>query len=119
MTGKAALALALLAMSFLGTEAIAHSKLSRSDPGNGSVVSVAPATLTLSFVEDIRLTRVSMTPGEGDAVDLDLSNVATFGREFDFDLPLDMTAGQHQVDWRGIGVDGHLMQGSFGFTVEQ
>ena len=118
MTGKAALASALLAISVVGTEAIAHSKLTRSDPGNGSIVSAAPTTLSLSFVEDIRLTRVSMTPGEGDAVDLDLSNAAAFAREFDFDLP-DMATGQHQVDWRGIGVDGHLMQGSFGFTVEQ
>ena len=32
--------------------------------------------------------------------------------------PADMPAGAYTVNWRGLSIDGHPMQGSFDFTVE-
>jgi len=29
-----------------------------------------------------------------------------------------MGAGTYRIEWRGLGIDGHAMQGEFTFTVE-
>ena len=99
------------------TGAMAHSPLEKTTPLNDAVVNVMPAEVILDFKGDIRLTRVAITHAETHTMDMDLGNQTAFMQEFA--LPMhDMGAGIYVVEWRGLGADGHAINGTFNFTVE-
>ena len=95
----------------------AHSPLKTSEPADAAVISALPETLDLTFQNPIRLTRVALAVNGEDLTDIALGEVDGFVVEYA--LPLtDQGAGLYAVEWRGLGIDGHPMQGSFSFTVE-
>lgn len=99
------------------TGAVAHSPLKSTTPVNEAVVTEVPAEIGLDFKGKIRLTRVEMAHADHPSVDLDLSG--NDGFISDYAIPLQgMGAGIYQIEWRGLGTDGHAMNGSFSFTVE-
>ncbi|MDG1745241.1 MAG: copper resistance protein CopC [Planktomarina sp.] len=49
---------------------------------------------------------------------MDLGGQKTFAQEFA--LPMqDMGPGSYVVEWRGLGADGHALNGTFNFTLKQ
>ncbi len=99
------------------TTAQAHSPLKSSVPADAAVVSTVPQSLDMTFQNPIRLTRVAVAVNDGTATDLDLGSVDGF--VLLYSLPItDQGAGDYAVEWRGLGDDGHPMQGTFRFTVE-
>ncbi len=112
---KKIVTLALLAALPCG--ALAHSTVKQTTPSDGATIQVAPAEISLSFNNDIRLTRIEMAHEEHSAVSLDLGDQARFGQEFTIPLPSN-GHGTYVIEWRGLGEDGHAMQGEFSFTVE-
>ncbi|MQY42589.1 copper resistance protein CopC [Epibacterium sp. SM1969] len=110
--------LALFALlAALSSTAFAHSRVDMTTPENGAVMTDVPAEVSFNFADDIRLTRVEMTHAVHPTVQLDLGDQKSFDRAFT--LPLDdMGVGTYRIEWRGLGVDGHVMQGDFTFTVE-
>ncbi|MCX7560898.1 copper resistance protein CopC [Sulfitobacter sp. F26204] len=99
------------------TAAMAHSPLDATTPAHDAVIAEMPAEVLLTFKGEIRLTRVSISQAGAEQVDMDLGQQTTFAQEFA--LPVqDMGAGTYQVEWRGLGADGHVLKGSFSFTVE-
>ena len=110
--------LALFALlACLAPVAVAHSPVDTTTPENGAVITDVPADISLNFVNDIRLTRVEMTHADHPSVQLDLGDQKSFDRSFT--LPLEaMGDGIYRLEWRGLGIDGHVMQGEFTFTVE-
>lgn len=97
--------------------ALAHSPLETSDPVDGAVLDAAPAEIHLGFDGDIRLTRVTMAHDGQDAVDLDLDALDGFAS--DVAIPVvPKGVGVYLITWRGLGSDGHVMNGSFSFTVQ-
>lgn len=109
----AAMALTMI----FATSAFAHSKVDTTTPADGAAVDSAPAEINMDFANDIRLTRVEMTFEDTPSVPLELGAQTSFGKAFI--LPLqDMGQGAYRIDWRGLGADGHAMQGAFTFTVE-
>lgn len=101
----------------LSSGALAHSRVDTTTPENGAVIADVPAEVSFNFVNDIRLTRVEMTHAGRHSMQLDLSDHKSFGRAFT--LPLHgMGNGTYSIEWRGLGIDGHAMQGAFTFTVE-
>lgn len=110
--------LATLALiTTLATSAFAHSRVDTTAPENGSVVAKVPTDIGFNFAADIRLTRVDMTYQDHPSIRLDLGGQTSFDRVFT--LPLHgMGQGVYRIEWRGLGVDGHAMQGEFTFTVD-
>lgn len=110
--------LALIALiSMFATSAFAHSGVDTTLPANGEILEETPAEVSFKFTKDIRLTRVEMTHQDHPTVILELGDQTSFGR--DFSLPVEeMGVGIYHIDWRGLGMDGHAVQGSFAFTVE-
>ncbi|MDE4134983.1 copper resistance protein CopC [Phaeobacter sp. QD34_3] len=101
----------------LATQALAHSKISGSSPADGAVLSQPPARIELTFAKHIRLTRVKLLSQDGSDRPLDLGSQTSFGREFS--LPVhELGQGVYQIEWRGLGQDGHAMTGGFSFSVE-
>ncbi|MFS4581025.1 copper resistance protein CopC [Phaeobacter sp. C3_T13_0] len=107
----------LALLSTLATSAFAHSRVDSTTPKNGAVIAKAPVEIGFDFASDIRLTRVVMIYQDHPAVRLDLSGQTGFDRVFK--LPFQsMGEGTYQIEWRGLGKDGHAMQGDFWFSVD-
>lgn len=99
------------------TGAIAHSPLKSTTPKNEAVVTEVPAEIIMNFKGKIRLTRVEMTQSDQAGIDLDLSQHKGFIS--DYALPLQGAGeGNYLIEWRGLGIDGHAVNGSFSFTVQ-
>ncbi len=104
-------------ISTLVTSAFAHSSVDTTTPENGATVAEVPSEISFNFTDDIRLTKVNMIHQEAHTVALDLGGQTSFGRAFA--LPLQgMGEGTYRIEWRGLGADGHAMQGEFTFTVD-
>jgi len=101
----------------LASGAFAHSPVESTTPSDGGVTAAVPAEINLRFVNKIRLTRVDMFHQDHPSVRLDLGDQTRFDHMFT--LPLQgMGPGTYRIEWRGLGADGHAMQGEFSFTVE-
>ena len=99
------------------TGAMAHSPLDATTPANEATVNEMPTEVLMDFKGDIRLTRVAITHADTHSMDMDLGDQKAFTQEFA--LPMhDMGAGVYVVEWRGLGSDGHALNGTFSFTVE-
>ena len=104
-------------IAFWATGAIAHSPLDETTPANEAIVSEMPTEVLMEFKGDIRLVRVAITHASSGSMDMDLGNQKTFAQEFV--LPMhDMGPGTYEVESRGLGADGHALNGTFSFTVE-
>jgi methionine-rich copper-binding protein CopC len=96
-----------------------HFALSRSVPAADTTVA-SPSEVRLWFTEaaqensvGIRLvdaagTAVETPPATRDEADAKIYALA---------VPRPLPAGRYTVSWRGVGDDGHVVQGTFGFTV--
>ncbi|NOD31506.1 copper resistance CopC family protein [Ruegeria atlantica] len=104
-------------MVALANGALAHSKIEETTPANGATITTVPAEIGLNFSKNIRLTRIEMAHEEHSAVSLDLGDQTSFSQAFTIPLPSNGT-GTYVIEWRGLGEDGHAMQGEFSFTVE-
>jgi copper resistance protein C len=107
----------LALITALASGAFAHSGVDSILPKDGATLAEVPAEISLSFAGEIRLTRVDMIHQDGPAIRLDLSDQTSFTRVFS--LPVDGRGkGIYRIKWRGLGKDGHAMQGEFMFTVD-
>tara|TARA_R110001599_G_scaffold94272_2_gene245285 strand:+ start:147 stop:605 length:459 start_codon:yes stop_codon:yes gene_type:complete len=95
--------------------AFAHTHLSMSSPQADETVS-SPSVLMLTFGDDVRLVRVSVTGASGE-LDIGFTPVADAQARFHMPMPF-MAAGQYVVNWTAIGADGHSVSNEFGFTVD-
>ncbi|WP_120499139.1 copper resistance CopC family protein [Roseovarius sp. EL26] len=99
------------------TSTSAHSPLETTLPANGATLTEAPREIILNFTGSIRLTRLTLIHTEHET-DLDLDGYSGFVS--DYTIPMhSVGAGTYQVEWRGLGNDGHPMNGTFSFTVEK
>jgi len=100
-----------------GSVATAHSSLKSTAPANGAIISQTPNEINLNFGKDIRLTRLIATYADEKKIRLDLSKHNGFIKHYI--IPFDgMGAGNYLIEWRGLGGDGHTLNGAFSFTVE-
>jgi methionine-rich copper-binding protein CopC len=107
----------LIALISFHSVVLAHSKVTTTQPTNDAVLQKAPTTIGLDFDKKIRLTKVTLQRVEQDAVDLDLSQFKDFRNSFSLSNTL-QGKGVYTINWRGLSIDGHVMQGEFSFTVE-
>lgn len=100
---------------------LAHAHLKASQPAANAALDASPQALTLSFTEDIE-------PAFSGVVLLDASQKPVVSEKAQRDaqqhsrliLPLKkpLTAGDYQVNWHVLSVDGHKTQGSYRFSVK-
>lgn len=96
-----------------------HLHLERSSPADSSVVS-PPESLQLWFSErpQIAVTRVTVTTARGDTVETGTPTLAAADKA-PVVVPFSQVpaAGKHTVAWRTMSADGHVVRGTFVFTV--
>lgn len=111
-------ALTTLAMLAMLVPAMAHSPLQTSVPADGDELSSVPETIDMTFTAAARVMKVEMIHTNGNAshtVTVDIptrDTVETISLSPDF-----VGAGAYQVDWRALSEDGHVITGTFSFTV--
>jgi methionine-rich copper-binding protein CopC len=95
----------------------AHADLSKSNPGDGSLLNDAPDAIELDFTENVRLLRFSISGGDDQAVKTEFSPSSAEQNHFSVTLP-PLEEDSYTVNWAIMGGDGHLVEKSFGFTVD-
>lgn len=106
---------ATLTLVALTSAALAHSKAEKTIPANEATVENVEV-IEMRFNDPMRVTAITLTGPDGD-LEIERETGMDAVTEFRALPPAVMPAGAYTVDWRGLSVDGHPMQGTFGFTV--
>ncbi|GAA1489115.1 copper resistance CopC family protein [Brachybacterium sacelli] len=114
-----AAALALTVVALLPLPAQAHDTLIESDPVDGETLATSPEAITLTYSADVLevspVVRIADADGETVAEVTPTVDGPAVTAELEEPLP----AGDYSVQWRVVSSDGHPIEGSFAFTVEQ
>ena len=111
-------AMSLLGASlFLPNALLAHAALSGAVPGDGAVVNEPPETVDLSFNEEVRLLKMSISSAESGEIDTGFTPSPEAASRFAVALPA-LEEGAYTVNWTIMGSDSHRVEGSFAFTVD-
>lgn len=116
----AVLATALLgaAMLLVPAPAHAHDSLISSDPADGATLETSPEQITLTYSADVLEVSPVVQISEGESGEpIELTPVID-GPTVTAEIPAPLAAGTHTVQWRVVSSDGHPIEGSFTFTVE-
>ncbi|MEQ8401585.1 MAG: copper resistance protein CopC [Silicimonas sp.] len=112
------IALTTLALLTMLVPAMAHSPLETSVPADGDELAAVPETIDMTFAAPARVMKVEMIHTNGDASHMVTVNIPTRDEIETISLTPDfMGAGAYQVDWRALSEDGHVITGTFSFTV--
>ena len=115
MKGVSTVLAAVLTLA-LATAAQAHSLLLASVPAAGTAVH-DPRAVTLRFNNRIekKLCQIRLVSPRGEAQAL---GVRTDGALDGLEAPLPpLAAGRYRIDWRVLSTDGHVVSGTFAFSV--
>ncbi|WP_162605508.1 FixH family protein [Jiangella ureilytica] len=122
MTRRAGLlaALTVLVVALLtvaaGGPAAAHAQLLSTDPADGTVLGTAPAAVTLTFNEPVRLVEDAVRVLDPAGAEVEVTT-----RAVDTDVVAELSAelpdGTYVVSWRVVSADSHPIDGAFTFSV--
>ena len=114
--GAGFLALALLILPWLGTEASAHAVLLASEPAADTAVAASPSHIALDFNEPVQILGMRIIDSSGrDRSPAGAPQVRDGRVVWPIDHPL--PDGRYLVSWRVGSLDGHVVGGSFGFAI--
>ncbi|MEZ3498901.1 copper homeostasis periplasmic binding protein CopC [Pantoea sp. KPR_PJ] len=101
--------------------ALAHAHLKSSQPAENAEVDASPQTLSLSFTEEVEpaFSGVTLLDSQQQKVAIGKAQLDA-GQHSRLILPLNapLAAGDYQVNWHVLSVDGHKTQGSYRFRVK-
>ena len=110
------MAVVLLAILLQVLPAAAHSALISSNPADGDVLAAAPQAIKMKFRSTARLVRLALTGAQSGEVTLSEEHLMVEKHRHTVALPA-IAADDYEVRWRALSADGHLVKGSFSFTV--
>jgi copper resistance protein C len=99
-------------------QANAHARLMKSDPSADALLSSSPRIITLWFNEapEAAFSSIQLFDEKGAAVTSEkLTRTAPNGLEIS--IPSTLPPGEYEVRYRILSVDGHHINGKFGFRV--
>lgn len=119
LSGVAALLSASLWL--ISQPALAHAHLKASEPADKAEVASSPQVLTLNFSEEVEPAFSGVT-----LLDARQQTIASEKVRLDSEqhsrlivpLKAPLAAGDYQVNWHVLSVDGHKTQGSYRFSVK-
>ena len=111
----AILAVSTALWAFGATSASAHSALESSNPTDGSVVTEAPAAITLTFNEPLLDDADSISLNSAEGTNITSAKVQPNGSSIELPWPADLPAGEYQAAFRVVSADGHPVTGAISF----
>jgi methionine-rich copper-binding protein CopC len=100
--------------------AMAHAKLTASNPTPGAVLETAPAEITLTFNEKVEqaFSTVTLTFTDGKVIETEKAKVDVASPAIVRLQTKGLSAGTYTVKWAVAGHDGHRRTGTFSFSVK-
>jgi copper resistance protein C len=97
--------------------AFAHTRLESSDPADKSSVDTAPASVSLTFNEDISAEFATMSVVGPDGTNYATGQVSAAGGQVSTAVSPLGPAGAYEIGYRVVSDDGHPVQGKVSFTL--
>ncbi len=107
---------AALAVLCLAAPAAAHSELRSTVPASGARLAQSPASLQLTFNEDVQVTALRLLDADDRPVRVERAAGRDAQRSAQALVP-PLAPGPYRVLWAAISADGHPIAGSFRFEV--
>ncbi len=95
----------------------AHTALKQATPAPDAVVAAVPTKIDLVFSESVKLVKLQIMASDHEMPSSFAPN-DTAQAEFSFETP-GMHPGTFTVNWSVLGADGHPVNNSYKFTVDQ
>ncbi len=115
-------ALILFACLALPGQAAAHLRLQSSTPAQGDTVRTPLTEVRVTFSQAVEPRYTTLTLVDSFGNELDIGTLEPVGtgktREFVFRMHHPLVAGDFVMRWKAVGDDGHVVTGSFDFTVD-
>jgi methionine-rich copper-binding protein CopC len=99
------------------TTALAHAKMTASKPADGSTVTAGVSEIELNFSHPLRLSMVHVRDAAQHDVPLKSQLPTPLASVVKVDVE-SLTPGSYQVSWTAVAEDGHVMKGTFAFSVK-
>ena len=109
-------ALATILLAALTGAALAHSDKKTSSPTDGEVLETAPEEIVLNFDDPMRITVLKLT-GPAGKVPLGRTDGMKPVETLEATVDAEMGPGAYAIEWRGLGADGHVMEGFVDFEI--
>lgn len=100
----------------LTTAALAHSDKKTSIPADGEVLKTSPEEIVLNFDDPMRITVLKLTGPDGE-VPLARTDGMKPVEMLEATPEAPIAPGTYAIEWRGLGRDGHVMEGFVDFEV--
>jgi methionine-rich copper-binding protein CopC len=97
--------------------ALAHAKMTASKPADGSTVAAGVSEIELNFSKPLRLSMVHVRDANKHDVTLKSALPTAFAPVVKINVD-SLTAGSYEVAWTAVAEDGHVMKGTFAFSVK-
>lgn len=111
------IALAAVVALMATLSAWAHAKMTQSVPKDGATVLAGLSSIELKFSKPMRVTLVRVHDAKADAdVPLNGKLPKTFVDAASVSVE-PLSAGSYDVSWTAVSQDGHVMKGTFAFSV--
>jgi methionine-rich copper-binding protein CopC len=111
---------AALSASPMRADTLPHLKLLRSSPTADTTLTSSPDAIRLWLSEPTELpaSKIALATAKGDAIATDpLARGAEKDAPLTAKLKAPLTNGVYQVTWKAMSKDGHVVNGTFKFTV--
>ena len=112
----AAWILAGLSLAVVGTAVDAHTTIESTEPAQNAVLASSPPAIAIRFEHQAQLTSVVIHAAGLSARKLEFEPHGS-AREFKLLRP-ELTPGRNELDWIGLSMDGHVIEGKLVFVVE-
>lgn len=117
MTTRAAKQIvASLVFGLLVTQAIAHTAAIATSPKSGSILKQSPPSIEISFHDPVRLTSIVAVQAGKPERKLEFTPTDSAAKFTVTDPKLG--SGRIDIQWKALSKDGHVITGSFLFTIE-
>lgn len=100
----------------MAAPALAHSGLESSSPVDGAIVTEAPASIVLTFNEELLPDADSVSLNSDDGTSITSARVQPNGDTVELPWPAELPAGDYQAAYRVVSADGHPITGAISFT---
>ncbi|MCG2802513.1 MAG: copper resistance protein CopC [Cellulomonas sp.] len=107
----------VLVAGLFGPAASAHDALIGTEPADGTTVDSAPTQVTMTFAEEPLALGTELLVTGPDGAQVQDGAVQVSGTQVVQPLVAGLASGAYQVEWRVTASDGHVVSGSFAFTV--
>jgi len=109
--------------AFIPFQATAHTILETSLPKSGAVLKLAPTKIVLSFAEPIlkisgnKINKIQLF--DWNKKNIKVLKQVVISNRISAIIPIQIANGRYTLSYRVVGKDGHVLNGSFNFTVKK